>query len=216
MTQAQNAKPRPVSVRQAVNQRQVQDAIWRRDRIRQILGLLTDDVINELARRGELLADTDGFPTGGGGGHSSEVSRPTEIAVLGHYRQTGAEQRDVVHRPADPVGEAIRELFASLGEAHGVLEGVASRRDLVLRSAESAAPAGSRGGYCDGCERWVPNSSTDCLRKGFCDACRKAFDRDEQAPGGASPQPDRELWALRRRAAKAADRVPTRPGRSST
>lgn len=50
----------------------------------------------------------------------------------------------------------------------------------------SILPKQTGAGYCGRCTQWVPGSENDRLRSGWCDACRKAWDR--------AGRPDRGLF----------------------
>lgn len=186
---AQNAKLKigNVSPRPTYDQRTLDHAIDDVAAMRQVLADLTDDVLNELVRRRQHASVADGYPTGSSndGTSGGDVSRPAETAGIARLQPR-----------TDTTRATIDELLAGLAEAHGVLAGVQVRKNLVLGL--EPAPPGSRGGYCQACGRWVPNSSTDRLRSGMCNADRMAFARDPDAPGGASSQPDMAAWKRHR------------------
>lgn len=180
------------ALRRATNQTQVEHAIWLRDAMIQTLHDLDDDTIDDLVRRGEHLADSDGYPAGGNTGSSSgTVSRPTENAVLAHYAHVGDDEHDVRRSTSDPTGATIRQLFAELAHAKGLVDGVARRRNLVLGTAAKADPD-HRGGTCRCCRKHVTGAGEDRIRSGYCPACYQAFVR--------AGRPDRSDFEHTRRA----------------
>lgn len=144
-------------------------AVEQRAAIDQLLRRLTPERIADLDRRARFLAEPDGYPPGGGGGRGSDIARPTEQAML--HRLDDAPT-------ADPVGAQIRCVLSALSEAAGVLAPVERwLRHLDVYGDQAVVRERSRDGDCKCCDRVVTGTPTDRLRGGYCDACRKAYER---------------------------------------
>lgn len=144
-------------------------AVDQRAAIGELLKRLTPERIADLDRRARFLAEPDGYPPGGGSGRGSDVSRPTERA---------AQQRIDDAPQADPIGAQIRMVLAALSEAAGVLAPVDRwLRHLDAYGDQAVVRDRSRDGDCKCCDRVVTGTPADRLRGGYCDACRKAYER---------------------------------------
>lgn len=136
--------------------------------LRQLAQVLDDHGARAVAMAPVLAAR--GFPAstlGAPGGRGSSELTSTEAAA---------------DRPA-PFDGVDRDLTRWLVLAYQV---AVYGQDLVTRITAHAAPdaehegraTGSAGaGHCLACERWVPGTHEDRLRSGWCDACRKSWER---------------------------------------
>ena len=143
---------------------------------------LTDHALADLIRRQREPA-VDPY-TQGAGGRGNDVSNPTLSAVVRDaggrtYTDpiTGEEivTEDKWPTTPDPVLDAINELLGALAEAAGILRVADTRRQYI-----DSIPRGrisSLAGQCQACHRDVAGGTNDPLRSGYCDACRKAWDR---------------------------------------
>lgn len=173
-------------------------AVEQRARILELLKRLSPERIADLDRRARFLSTPDGFPTGGGGGRSSgEVSRPTEQATIARLDPSTS---------ADPVGAQIRLVFGALAEAAGVLVPVDRwLGHLDAYGDQAMVRDTSRDGDCKCCDRVVTGTPSDRLRGGYCDACRKAYERwAADHPVGGDPAAHRLEFETQRRAKLAA------------
>lgn len=196
---SQNTKPEEAKVPTAVAVKPTTAAknlMARRDRARAILDRLDDKTCAELGRRARG-AVRDGFPSssGGGGVSTSDVSRPTEASALVGLPDVEDQADDWVRHesPADPVGDAIAEVFATMGEAVGLLLVIDGQRGYVLATGDDKRGRVSSLGSCSCCCRDVACTPEDRLRAGFCGACYQAWVR-----GG---RPERVGFIRDRRAA---------------
>lgn len=147
---------------------------------------LTDNLIAELERKGRHLAVPDGFPARTlGDGTSRGTSLLTSV-------ERAAESRVYHDAPPDNVGDAIRDVFEMLQAMADLASRVGRKIAFVRHVAEkSEGRVSSLQGECQACERVVSGAETDRLRAGYCDACRKAWER--------AGKPDRPGWELQRR-----------------
>lgn len=180
----------------------------------ELLRILREEItatdLDDLNRRGQCGADPDGFPPGGDASGSGDVPTPTEGAVLAHYRvlpddheRAGKGEWTEAH---DPVGDAIDHVFGSLSEALGILVKAARSKAYAQNAGAAAKRRPGTGGTCGCCGRLVTGMPDDRLRSGFCEACRKAYERDETY-GLGSAQPDRVAFVRTRREQLSADRA---------
>jgi hypothetical protein len=164
-----------------------------RAEILELLKRLTPDVIDDLERRSRFVVTPDGWPAGGNGGevHGSEVSRPTEMAVIARSEQVSA----------DPIGDKIRALFGALAEAAGVLD-PADRwlSQLEAYGDRAVVRDSSLAGDCKCCLRAVAGGALDPIRNGYCNSCRSAYLRwSEDHPVGDDPAAHRSEFERERR-----------------
>ena len=165
-------------------------AIRQRDRLLELLKRLDDRTLEDLDRRGRFTVVPDGYrPAAGGGVHGSDISRPVEGTVLAREAQP----------PADPLAKTILGIFAALGAADMALAGIDHALEVVRGYGSTAGRITSLAGDCGACGRPVAGTAQDPLRKGYCDACRKAYERDDEH-GQAATQPDRAAFERKRRA----------------
>lgn len=146
-------------------------AVDQRHDILELLKRLTPELIEDLDRRARFLAVPDGYPRGGGGGiHGSDVSRPTEASVIAR------DELEVL--PADPIGEQIALVLATLSEAAGVLKPVDRWLRYLAAYQDQAIVRDTTGASdCRGCDRTVAGGAADPIRSGLCNACRSAYVR---------------------------------------
>lgn len=114
----------------------------------------------------------DGYPTGrlGVGGENAPQSR-TEGAALAGYDDDG-QPREPIH---DPHHELTTAAVDALERAVQAIDVLMMKLDAIdrLATVHRTDPAG----YCAACGRWVEGTAADRLRAGYCDACRKAWER---------------------------------------
>lgn len=151
--------------------------IRRRDAALAILARLDDGTCKELARRARG-APVDGFPSGGSGVavSTSDVSRPTERAAFRGLPTEGPDDWSQ-HLQADPVGDAIAEVFAVMAQVEKQLLTLDRKRGYVLATASDKRGRISSIGSCQACTRSVACNVTDRLRAGFCAGCWSAWVR---------------------------------------
>lgn len=144
-------------------------AIDQRQDILDLLKTLTPELIAELDRRARFITRPDGYPAGGGAGRGSDVSRPTERAAVAILEGDSH---------ADPVGDQIRLVLATLAEAAGVLKPMDRwLRHLDAYQDQANTRDSSLAGDCKACERPIAGGEKDPIRNGYCDACRNAYRR---------------------------------------
>lgn len=124
-----------------------------RDQIRTLANLLTDDTIDELCRRAEQPHAHDGYPTstlgeGTGGDTPNPTLRAVELSAGGH-----GYDHDTWLTPADPTGQAIRELFAQLAEAAGLLTIIDRSRQYVFAQEAKVRGRQNTVDLCAGCDQ---------------------------------------------------------------
>lgn len=180
---AQNAKPEEPSVQPLAKPTPAaRNLMARRDRALAILARLDNKTCVELGRRARG-APRDGYPstTGGEGVSNSEVSRPTEVSAIAAIESTWA----------DPVGDAIAEIFTTMAEALGLLLVIDDQRGYVLAVGKEGRASSLTS--CSCCARDVLCQPGDRLRAGFCSACYSAWIR--------ASRPERAEFIRDRRAA---------------
>lgn len=132
----------------------------------------------------------DGYPSGGGEPVSGgDTSNPTLSAVLQHERVLeSVEDRDADE--ARRVGLAAVD--TSLAVAVQALREVHTElTQITARLHAGHATQRTNMTECQACERTVANTPNDRLRAGYCDACRKAWER--------AGRPDRAAFERTRR-----------------
>jgi hypothetical protein len=147
---------------------------------------LTPAVIADLDRRARYTTTPDGYPTRTiNDGSSHGTSELTSV-------ESAANQRATHHDDDDPAGDAIRQLFADIADISRITEHI-SQRVAYLTNVQYAAgrKPSSGAGICGACRRDVPGTSDDRLRSGYCDSCRKAWER--------AGRPDRHQFEAERR-----------------
>lgn len=137
----------------------------------------------------------DGYPGGGtepvSGG---DTSNPTLGAVLEHEHVLESREGDTEARVVGfaAVDTSLTVIESALREIHAELSTITTRMHAGREERRTNMEA------CAACERLVANTPNDRLRKGYCDACRKAWARkqDEWVGPGA---PDRVQFERGRR-----------------
>ena len=120
----------------------------------------------------------------------------------------GSDHGSIVERLAldpkpDPGQEAL-EWLAAFTEARAALI-------VLVKGAHRLIPDQPMlrrqvtGADCEACRRWVPGSATDRLRSGFCDACRKAWERFSDVCDRRGEIADRAAFVARRQGHKASN-----------
>lgn len=169
-------------------------AVEQRARLLELLGRLSPAVLEDLDRRARFVVAPDGFgsATGSDGSRGSEVSRPTERAVVARGEAL----------PPDPVGEQIRVLFGALAEAAGVLAHAGRWLDYLQAYGDRPlVRESSLAGDCKACGRPVAGGAADPIRNGYCNSCRSAYVRwSSEHPVGEDPAAHRAAFELDRRA----------------
>lgn len=208
-------------------QRIARDVAFVRDR----LGELDEDAVFDLLRRAQYSTKPDGYPEStrpteihGQGSDDPLVGiadarirhdrirqlvedRRAAVAASDHraVRACDQELKRLGAGEGDPLRANIEEIFASISEISGHAKRVHRLRQVVLHAGDKLKGRQTTLSQCQACNRDVSNVGDDRLRSGYCDACRKAWDRE--------PQPrDRLRFELRRRQelAAAAQGEPTR------
>lgn len=156
-----------------------------------VLGRLGDKNCTELGRRARH-AVRDGYASYSGWGEAvstSAISRPTESSATAGLR-AGDEPDDWRRHdePADPVGDAIAEVFDTMREVTRLLRIVDDQVGYVL--ATGAPRRVSSVASCEACTRDVLCTPEDRLVSGYCGACYRAWVR--------AGRPDRANFARER------------------
>jgi len=137
-----------------------------RDRIVEVMAMLTDNVLLEVERRAQYDAANDGYAGGGsGGGTSSEVSRPTELTAIAIIE---------ARQQADPQMTAFvivqRELALMRASALHIERAMYVPRHIAdgRRGRETSLHS------CLACER---DDLVDRPKSGYCRGCWSAWNR---------------------------------------
>lgn len=124
------------------------------------------------------LALPDGFPSGTGENVSGGgTSRPVENAVIAREHTLDSTLRNIggvetcIPRGMTVVDDQLRIIEA----AFTMIESALSQIEAPLTRTDP--PARTNISECEACGRTVAGTPTDRLRSGYCDACRKAWDR---------------------------------------
>lgn len=160
-----------------------------------------DSIIDAWPHIAKIANDMQrGYPTRGDASSTTDSGR---YSTVEHFALQGAPENpgDPWHTPDDPAAEArqwmadVRKLFAALiklaNDGRRIVEEI-ERRNAALGN----QPAPTRtpgGGDCTACGRYVSGATDDRLRSGYCDACRKAWER--------AGRPDRAAFENERRTA---------------
>ena len=160
-----------------------------RNRVSEVLVMLTDSRIHEIERRGQMTAQPDGYGNGASGVHTSDVSRPTEAVAM----------QLIDARPiSDPQMTAIRIIDAEL-------KAMATSAKRIKRAAElmDHITDGRRGREdslhsCQCCQR---SDLVDRPKNGYCPGCRSAWIREGR--------PDRLAFEIHRREQLLDDATPS-------
>lgn len=159
------------------------DAKRQRDKIRELIHNLDDDTIDRLLQRARYPA-TDAYSTGTAAG-SNTVAKPTEATAV---RDAGGRITTDEHgneictddqweTPADPVRDAIGDLFAELADAHGLVRRLDRHRQYLATDHERAAGRQSSiAGDCLCCGVTCTGAVGDKLVSGYCKKCRNAWE----------------------------------------
>lgn len=151
--------------------------------IRQLLAALDRGDLHDAARRALEFAG-GGYPTGSDGPGSTDVSRPTEAAVLAMSTARTKHDRDVWSPdPTDMYAQGLRNKLVAAEQA--VLELMRQMQVINSHGGDPDKEAESRlkrpalgAGNCRRCDCNATGVGDDRLRGGLCDACRKRFERD--------------------------------------
>jgi hypothetical protein len=167
------------------------------NQVRRLVAQLRDADLAALERRLVAALDRDvrtgsavpdGYPSstmGGGRGGSEDTA--VERTVLA---REGRLERDQVREDVEQACGYLVDAVAALGACDARLDHLDRISSPLSRSETSGAA------HCEACQRWVSGSATDRIRSGYCDSCRKAWDR--------AGRPDRSVFARQRRAEGAA------------
>lgn len=187
-----------------------------RDELDRAVKALDDRAIAELHRRAGLsgkpaaaLQEGAGrtLRDGYGGGSSGVAVSTSDVSnsVLATVAARGGGNEDAGTPDTwppfdDPMIRQVEELFEHLGAA---VTHASSIRRIRRRIEDAVGPIGrtsSLQGECLCCGREVAGTATDRLRGGYCDACRKAWERDGR-PGSDPQEPSgrRVRWEEDRR-----------------
>lgn len=149
---------------------------------------LEHDLIRAVERNNVGTAQRDGFPSGRPGSGGDDAGTSVESAALANLDDTTLH--DSLHQH---VQAAVDRLWAAVAD----LEGLERRLELIGKLAAPDA-AYDPSGYCAACDRWVPGTSADRLRSGYCEKHYRAWLRDGRPH-------DRAEWERDRRRAERND-----------
>lgn len=101
---------------------------------------------------------------------------------------------------ADPIGEAVTVIFSNLVKARTAIALIDKKRIVVMSAADKRRREDTPDN-CIACHRPVEGTPADPIRKGLCDACRKAFGvwRNVEGHRTNDVSTDRRVFALQRR-----------------
>jgi hypothetical protein len=173
-----------------------------RDQAIEVLRRLDDATLEDLLRRAQYVA-SDGYPAqsmGESDVHGGRGGDPVGAKVAADAGGRD-EEPDTWRSLADPVGEALAQLFGNLVEIAGLVRVIDRKRAYVLAAGDALKgrqPVG--GGVCDVCGRVVAGTEDDRLRGvgggRACDTDRKAWERGGRPLAG----PGFEQWKRDRQA----------------
>lgn len=144
-------------------------------------------LVAALARARTPAPERDGYPTATGGSGArgqrtitvpDESGQPDAVPVTG-VEATAIANVEHTRMDRDVVLDSAMEAFVHLLEAVNHLGAVTARLDALDRVSTPKGRSETGGaGTCAACSRWVAGSASDRIRSGYCDACRKAWERD--------------------------------------
>lgn len=193
------------------NRRQVDKLVDVVEDMRGVLGDLTRDVLADLVRRAEQVAEPDGYPTSSRSS-SATLARSGDPDILHTRSMPGATYSasaggdptgDIVVQRAtyqhrDVVGDTLAEIVASLYEARGLLRKVDKRRKAVVHAGALVKEIStSVQSTCECCGRSVSGDGEDRLKQGYGSCCYKPWTRwrkDEIASGRDPSRVRFERW----------------------
>lgn len=134
----------------------------------------------KLAREWHSPLRSSGSGRGSKGDHSDPTLAAVEEALHAESRGQPIPYRyfDALNNDATAVSTHLADLMAVVVE----LGRAATPHTLAPERKPSAGA-----GQCQGCPKWVSGAANDRLRSGYCDACRKKWDR--------AGRPDRATFA---------------------
>lgn len=174
-----------------------------RFQIQQAVTALDDRVLADLERRARMVNVQDGFPASTmGDGTPRGTAELTLVEAAAEQRaysgvrwedKDAEEWRTTPPPQPDPAGRALEELVSALAAMDRQAQAVLRCLGFLAHQRTSAAGrVSSLVGDCLCCERAIAGTPDDRSRGGFCDACRKAYER--------AGRPDRHRFVVERRA----------------
>ncbi len=179
----------------------------RQHRIRQSLGIATDQRVHELYRRAAEGPSGDGYPASsgsdGGGRSVGSHGDPTAETVVRH----SSPNRDGTdtwqgRRESDVVGEQIADAAKLVGLLGWLLDKADQAAEDLRRTfqaldatADLARDRERLPNFCKACEREVASTSRDPFLSGYCEPCYKAWVR-----AGRPVDAEHRSWVAERRA----------------
>lgn len=119
------------------------------------------------------IGRSDGFGSGFGGSRRSDHADPTGAAVV----TLVPDPKDPPRPDSDLVAMSVEELFEAERSVRRAVERLERLVWSIEHRGDERAGRLVSGGDCLACDRYVPGTVTDRLRGGYCDSCRKAFER---------------------------------------
>ena len=152
-------------------------------------------VLADLIARGEMSSEIDGYPRGTSGERTSggEGGDPTASAFLARGADVCGKCKNGAYtlqdgrvvtcrfcggsgrRWADPVGDAIVAVRGLILAVSHQTRSIDKHRVMVLKVAPPPGRQSSLQGTCIVCERWVPGTPQDRLKRGMDNACYLAW-----------------------------------------
>lgn len=161
--------------------------IAQRDSVLERIEKITPEQISEIHRVSKIYSGIDGYPSGTGGGNSSnEISNPTLASVIRSMTQ---------HPTADPRQVAARAVAFHIAVAEEHAEAAYRATQAFEASGESDRGRDTSVSECSCCDGTVTGLGNDRLRAGYCSACYAAWSRTRTERG----RMDRLAFELKRR-----------------
>ena len=155
------------------------------EQVRSDLRKFDVDTLVEIMRRGERAAIPDGHKARGGDGGrvgSSDTTSVESAALRGLSQDDQAQwvendagqlvraENWTRHIQADPIGDAIEDIFQRLDEVIDIAKILDKKRQVVIHSADGRRGRESTLTQCQACGRDVPGTEVDRLRSGYCES----------------------------------------------
>ena len=135
----------------------------------------TIEVLADLFARGDHSPAPDGFPTSSmSGGSSSDVSRPTESAVVALFAYPQDEDGPGERRMfVDPIGDAVSDFKSYANEVRWLVQEMDRLYSVVVNAADTLREIQEehRPDECRACAEQVSGRRDDRLKSGYCGRC---------------------------------------------
>lgn len=165
-------------------------------------------VLTELATRAPAVFDRDqrggdnerdGYPSGGVGNGGRSADRTSSTERVGTERadpEKGGDRADPLHAITTGI---TRDLDQAVKALQAAISKVALAEHMANPDGRSNPPT-----HCAACARLVMCTSVDPIRSGYCDACRKAWQRYKAELAEQGINADRAFFEAQRKKEPAA------------